>query len=147
MKAHIFVDAGSGLAPTMIGTSANVNDVTQGLGLLRGEEALVFADPGYQGADKLSEATGLQWHIAPRPGKRRALNKQSPLGALPEQAEKINGSVRTKAAHPFRVIKCLFGLTKVCYRGLAKTMAQAPILFVLSNLWMARNRLARRADE
>ena len=47
MKAHIGVDADSGLVHTVIGTAANVNDVTQGHGLLHGEEEVVFGDAGY----------------------------------------------------------------------------------------------------
>ena len=35
MKAHIGVDADSGLVHTVIGTAANVNDVTQASGLLQ----------------------------------------------------------------------------------------------------------------
>ena len=55
------------------------NDVTQGHGLLHGEEEeVVFADAGYQGAMKRPEATGVDWKVAMRPGKRRALDKQSP---------------------------------------------------------------------
>ena len=50
MKAHIGVDAESGLVHTVIGTAANVNDVTQGHGLLHDQEQMVFADAGYQGA-------------------------------------------------------------------------------------------------
>ena len=50
MKAHIGADAESGLVHTVIGTAANVNDVTQGHGLLHGGEDIVFADAGYQGA-------------------------------------------------------------------------------------------------
>ena len=38
MKAHIGVDADSGLVHTVIGTAANACDVTQGHGLLHGEE-------------------------------------------------------------------------------------------------------------
>ncbi len=38
MKAHIGVDADSGLVHTVIGTAANVNDVTQAASLLHGEE-------------------------------------------------------------------------------------------------------------
>ena len=59
MQAHIGIDADSGLVHTVIGTAANVNDVTQGHGLLHGEEAVVFGDAGYQGADKREEATGV----------------------------------------------------------------------------------------
>ena len=49
MKAHIGVDAQSGLVHTVIGTAANVNDVTQATQLLHGQETDVFADAGYQG--------------------------------------------------------------------------------------------------
>jgi IS5 family transposase len=141
MKAHIGVDADSGLVHTVVGTSANVNDVTQGHALLHGEEVEVFADAGYQGADKRPEATRVKWHIAMRPGKRKVLNKATKLGALLDNIEKLKASVRAKVEHPFRVIKRQFGFTKVRYRGLAKNTAQLVTLFALSNLWMARRAL------
>jgi IS5 family transposase len=141
MKAHIGVDADSGLVHTVIGTAANVNDVTQGHGLLHGDETVVFADAGYQGAAKRTEATGVDWHVAMRPGKRRALDKQTKLGALLDKAEQLKASVRAKVEHPFRVVKCQFGFTKVRYKGLAKNTAQLVTLFALSNLWMARRHL------
>ena len=141
MKAHIGVDADSGLVHTVIGTAANACDVTQGHGLLHGEESVVFADAGYQGAVKRPEATGVAWHVAMRPGKRRVLNKNSPWGSLLDKAEKLKASVRAKVEHPFRVVKCQFGFTKVRYKGLAKNTAQLFNLFALSNLWMARRQL------
>ena len=137
MKAHIGVDADSGLVHTVIGTAANVNDVTQGHGLLHGEETVVFADAGYLGAGKRLEATGVAWQVAMRPGKRRALDK----------AEQLKASVRAKVEHPFRVIKCQFGFTKVCYKGLNKNTAQLITLFALSNLWMVRRRILQGALE
>ena len=145
MKAHIGVDADSGLVHSVIGTAANVSDVTQGHKLLHGEEAVGFADAGYQGATKRPEASGVHWHVAMRPGKRRALDKKSKLGALLDKAEKLKASVRAKVEHPFRVIKCQFGFAKVRYRGLSKNTAQLITLFALSNLWMARNTLMQRA--
>ena len=141
MKAHIGVDADSGLVHTVIGTAANVNDVTQGHALLHGEEVDVFADAGYQGATKRAEATGVDWHIAMRPGKRRALDKETKLGAMLDKIEKLKASVRAKVEHPFRVIKRQFSHTKVRYRGLAKNTAQLVTLFALSNLWMVRRQL------
>ena len=77
MKAHIGVDAESGLVHTVIGTAANVNDVTQATQLLHGQEQDVFADAGDQGVDKRPEAKDLKvnWHIAMRPGKRAALER------------------------------------------------------------------------
>ena len=143
MKAHIGVDAESGLAHTDIGTSANVNDVTQGHGLLHGEEKVVFADVGCQGASKRAEATGVQWHDAIRPGKRKQ-QEHTPWGAVTEQVEKLKASVRAKVEHPFRVIKRQFGHTKVRYRGLKKNTAQLITLFALSNIWMARDRILHR---
>jgi IS5 family transposase len=141
MKAHIGVDAESGLVHTVIGTAANVNDVTQGHALLHGEESLVFADAGYQGAAKREEATGVDWQVAMRPGKRRALDKNAPWGKLLDAAEQLKASVRAKVEHPFRVLKCQFGFTKVRYKGLYKNTAQLMTLFALSNLWMARRQL------
>lgn len=46
MKAHIGVDADSGLMHTVVGTAANVNDVTQAHALVHGHESDVFADAG-----------------------------------------------------------------------------------------------------
>ena len=140
MKAHVGVDADSGLVHTVIGTAANVNDVTQGHALLHGEEQVVFADAGYQGADKREEATGVAWHVAMRPGKRKAI-RHTPWGSLVEQAEKLKASVRAKVEHPFRVIKRQFGYVKVRYRGLKKNSQQLFTLFALSNLWMVRRAL------
>ena len=145
MKAHIGVDSDSGLVHSVIGTAANINDVTQGHGLLHGQEAVVFADAGYQGAEKRAEATGVKWQVAMRPGKRRAL-ADGGWGALLEQAEKLKASVRAKVEHPFRVIKRQFGHIKVRYRGLAKNTAQLVTLFALSNLWMVRKRLLNAAQ-
>ncbi len=146
MKAHIGVDADSGLVHTVVGTAANVNDVTQGHALLHGQEEVVFADAGYHGAMKRPEATGVQWQVAMRAGKRRALDKTNPIDALSENIEKLKASVRAKVEHPFRVIKCQFGFMKVRYRGLAKNTAQIKTLFALSNLWMARKRILQEAQ-
>jgi IS5 family transposase len=74
MKAHIGVDADSGLVHSVIGTAANVNDVTQAGGLLHGHERVAFGDAGYQGVAKRAEAQGPEWHVAMRPGERRKLN-------------------------------------------------------------------------
>jgi transposase, IS5 family len=78
MKAHIRADADSGLVHTVIGTSGNVHDVTQGNSLLHGQEQFGFGDAGYQGVDKRPDAKpNVTWHIAMRPGKRRALDKDN----------------------------------------------------------------------
>ena len=147
MKAHIGVDADSGLVHTVVGTAANVNDVTQASGLVHGEEADVFADAGYQGVSKREETQDIDanWHVAMRPGKRRALDKATPMGAVLDKLEHVKASIRAKVEHPFRVIKRQFGHVKVRYRGLAKNTAQLHTLFALSNLWMVRRTLLQEA--
>ena len=56
MKAHIGVDADSGLVHTVIGTSGNLADVVEGNSLLQGQETDGFGDAGYQGVHKRPDA-------------------------------------------------------------------------------------------
>lgn len=142
MKAHIGVDAESGLVHTVRGTTGSVNDVVEANALLHGEEAEAFGDAGYQGANKRPDAKpGVRWNIAMRPGKRRALDKTRESNRLIDELERLKASIRAKVEHPFRVIKRQFGHVKVRYRGLAKNTAQLHTLFALSNLWMVRCQL------
>jgi len=141
MKAHIGVDADSGLVHSVAGTAASVNDVTQAGSLLHGEEEAAFADAGYQGVHKRPEAARPNWYVAMRPGLRRKLDPDIEPERITEQLEKAKARVRAKVEHPFRVLKRQFGYTKVRYRGLAKNTAQIVTLFALGNLWMARRRL------
>lgn len=145
MKAHIGVDAESGLVHTVVGTAANVNDVTQADKLLHGQETDVLADAGYQGVDKRNPDLKVNWHVAMRPGKRKALDLSSELARDIDRVEQIKASIRAKVEHPFRVIKQQFGYAKVRYRGLAKNTARLTMLFALSNLWMVR-KLPCQAD-
>ncbi|AEB83950.1 IS5 family transposase [Alicycliphilus denitrificans] len=142
MKAHIGVDAESGLVHTVRGTAGSAGDVTEANALLHGEETEGFGDAGYQGVDKRPDARlGVRWNIAMRPGKRRALDKSRESNRLIDELEKLKASIRAKVEHPFRVIKRQFGHVKVRYRGLAKNTAQLHTLFALSNLWMVRRQL------
>jgi len=145
MKAHIGVDAESGLVHTVTTTAANAHDVTQAHALLHGHEEAVFADSGYRGVEKRDEIQAqhpdVDWQIAMMPGKRKALDKTRPSHALRDKLEKLKASIRAKVEHPFRVIKCQFGHRKTRYRGLAKNTSQLLVMFALSNLWMVRKRM------
>jgi len=140
MKAHIAVDAESGIVHSMVTTAANVNDVTQAGALLHGQETDAFGDAGYRGVAKREEAQGPQWHIAMQPGKRKLLS-DSALGQMIEKVEKIKASIRAKVEHPFHVVKNLFRHKKARYKGLAKNHAQLLSLFGLGNLVIAKRRL------
>ena len=145
MKAHAGVDADSGLVHTVTATAANAHDITQAHALLHGQESDVFADSGYRGVQKreeiLTRHPDVNWHIAMMPGKRKALKKDTAMGAMLDKLEQTKARIRAKVEHPFRVIKRQFGYVKVKYRGLAKNTANLLTLFALSNLWMVRKRL------
>jgi IS5 family transposase len=140
MKAHIGVDADSGLVHTVTTTAANEADVEQVADLLHGKEEQVWADSGYRGAPARVDREDLQWHIAARPSDIAKL----PAGRAKTKAQKAEhrkASIRAKVEHPFRVVKRQFGLVKVRFRGLAKNTAHVLTLFALSNLWMVRKQL------
>ncbi|BBV96604.1 IS5 family transposase [Pseudomonas sp. FYR_2] len=149
MKAHIGVDDESGLVHSMVGTAANVADVTQVDKLLHGDENVVCADAGYTGVEKRPEHEGRQviWQIAARRSTYQKLGKRSVLYKAKRKIEKAKAQVRAKVEHPFRVIKRQFGYVKTRFRGLAKNTAQLVTLFALSNLWMARRHLLSNAGE
>jgi transposase, IS5 family len=141
MKAHVGTDAESGLVHSVIGTPANVADVTQAHDLLHGEETVAFGDAGYTGVEGRPEARhSPQWHVAMKPGKRRALGN-SAYDRILERIEKLKAQVRARGEHAFRVVKRQFGYVKVRYQGLAKNTAQLHMLFALANIWMARRKL------
>lgn len=58
MKAHVGVDAGSGLARSLAGTAANVHDITVVDKLLREDDETCYGDSGYLGAEKREEIRG-----------------------------------------------------------------------------------------
>jgi IS5 family transposase len=149
MKAHIGVDDESGLVHSVVGTAANVADVTQVDKLLHGEENMVGADAGYTGVEKRPEHEGREviWQIAARRSTYKMLSKRSALYKAKRKIEKAKAQVRAKVEHPFRVIKRQFGYVKTRFRGLMKNTAQLVTLFALSNLWMARRHLLAKAGE
>lgn len=147
MRAHIGVDADSGLVHTVRGTAANVGDVVQDNSLLNGQESDGYGDADYQGADKRTDMPiqtsecKLRWHIAMKCSKREELYLQQPRPALQEQLVQLKSKIQAKVEHPSRVIKRQLGHTKVRYRGLKKNTQQLHTLFALANMWMARARL------
>ena len=139
MKAHIGVDADTGIVHSLSATAANVHDVTEAHGLLHGGETQVWCDAGYQGVHKREENLGreVEWQVAMRPGKRRKLDP----GSEEALAEKRKASVRAKVEHPFLKVKRVFGYAKVRYRGLAKNTERLALLFGLGNLLTAEGQL------
>ena len=139
MKAHIGVDAVSGLVHTVVGTAANVSDIAEAANLLHGEESSVHADAGYTGLDKREEMQGkqLDYYIA----EKRSRVQKLPEGSQRDAArawERAKAQLRAIVEHPFHVVKNLFRHRKLRYRGLAKNTAQLFTLFGLANVVLAR---------
>ena len=141
MKAHIGVDAASGLVHTVTGTAANEADINQTASLLHGREEAVFADAGYTGADKRPEIEDrdVDWNIAIKRSIIKALPKD--LRDWAEAIERALSQVRAWVEHPFHIVKNRFGHKKLRYRGLAKNTAQLHTLFALANLVIVKKTL------
>lgn len=139
MKAHIGVDAHTGLVHSLIGTAGHVSDISQAQDLLHGDETMAFGDAGYQGVEQREEhlEAPVDWHTAMRKGKRQKLDK-SKEGELQEWLEQLKASIRAKVEHPFHWVKHIFKHKKARYKGLRKNTAQLFSLFGMANLMLAR---------
>ena len=137
MKAHIGVEADSGVTHSLETSTAKLHDSQVWDELLHGEETSVWADKGYVSAEREAAFTG--------PGKVWGVMRKAPKGGqlhpLDERANRIIAMVRAKVEHPFRVLKRQFGHVKTRYRGLAKNRAQLFTLFALGNLFLVRRKL------
>lgn len=139
MKAHIGVDAKSGLIHTVKTTTGKVHDAKLTDDLTRPDDTIVFGDKGYV-SDKRKRATrarGATWAVKDKRKPGRILS------ASQKKRNKKYGVIRAKVEHVFRVIKCQFGYRKIRYRGLAKNEAQMFSLMALANLYLARRCLRR----
>src|SRR3954451_23543193 len=102
MKAHVGVDASSGLVHTAGVTSGNVHDAKVMDRLVREDDTAVYGDKGYANDAKkrAAEAAGVLWAVK---------EKAKPGGRL--TAHRF-GKVRARVEHVFRVVKCQFGYRK-----------------------------------
>ncbi|MFM8896067.1 MAG: transposase, partial [Actinomycetales bacterium] len=129
----------TGYVPSVSATAANVHDLDQVTHLVRDDDEVVYADAGYQGADKRPDITSdpnlskVRFTVAARKGVLRTL----PAADRAEQS--AMASVRFKVEHPFLIIKRDFRFTKTRYRGLAKNRNHLHMLFASAN-WLMRAR-------
>ena len=115
MKAHIGADLESGVVHTVVGTAANVSDISQTHALLHGAEQVVLADAGYLGVEKRAEVQAAHPTVSWQVAAKRQTVKQLPEGKLKKaiQAfEKCKASLRAVVEHPFHVLKNIFHLGK-----------------------------------
>jgi IS5 family transposase len=143
MKLHAGVDDTLGLIHSIETTSANEHDVTVADKVLHGSEKRFFGDAGYQGVQKRAEHQDRDvddWLIALRPSSKErttCLNQE-----LLDSVEHHKASIRAKVEHVFFYIKCMFGYSKVRYRGLAKNTNRLYVLSGFTNLLKAQPYMA-----
>lgn len=107
MKAHLGAARDSKLGHTVVVTAANVVDITKTAELLHGQ-------------------------MARQRGQIQTMAEDAAKETL-KASEKAKAAVRAVVAHPFHLLKNLFGHRKVRYRGLAKNGHQRYTLFGLAN--------------
>jgi transposase, IS5 family len=136
MKLHIGADK-RGIVHTVRATAANVADITQLPELLHGQERELFGDQAYWKEDdrEFLEEWGMRYRVNRRPTSQR------PLSERWRMINRARSRTRARGEHAFRVVKQLWGFTKVRYRGLAKNLARAQTMFALANLHQVRRHL------
>ena len=139
MKAHIGVDSKEGIVHSVCSTAASVSDVHMLPDLLHGEEKKVWGDAGYQGqSEAIHEAAPQAQDMTSRRVKTKA-----GVDEAEKRKTRVKARVRAKVEWPFRIVKRIFGFTKVRYRGLKKNHEWVCAGLALVNLYQNRKRLAR----
>ncbi|WP_409363776.1 IS5 family transposase [Bradyrhizobium liaoningense] len=135
-KAHVGVDEGSGLIRAVLTTPANVNDTTPADVLIRGDEAMVWADAAYDTHARRArlKAEGKKPRIAFRP------NRHHP--ELPPRLKRYNLLIARRRAAvetTFATLKRRMRLTCIRYVGLMKANGQVLLASIAFNMrrWAA----------
>ncbi len=130
-KAHVGVDEGSGLIRSVLTTPANVNDTTPADELIRGDEAVVWADAAYDTHARRArlKAEGKKPRIARRP------NRHHPV--LPPRLKRYNLLIARRRAQvetTFATLKRRMRLTCIRYVGLMKASGQVLLASIAFNM-------------
>ncbi|QSR32179.1 IS5/IS1182 family transposase [Nocardioides sp. S5] len=130
---------GTGYVHSVTATAANIHDLDEAVNLVRADDEVVYADAGYQGAEKRPEIagdehlSGDEWRVAARKGVLETMTDHD--GAL----ESRKASVRATVEHPVLIVKRDFGFTKTRYCGIGKNLNHLHMLFASAN-WLMRAR-------
>ena len=130
-KAHVGVDEGSGLIRAVLTTPANINDTTPADALIRGDEAVVWADAAYDTHARRArlKAEGKKPRIARRP------NRHHP--ELPPRLKRYNLLIARRRAQvetTFATLKRRMRLTCIRYVGLIKATGQVVLAAIAFNM-------------
>lgn len=137
MKAHVGVDAQSGLVHSLRTTTASAADNAVHAQLLHGEEQMLGGDSAYGTMDlkRQCRQAGIVYLINDKAARHVSLSGRQ------RKRNRHKSSVRAKVEFPFRIIKHLWHHRAVRFRGLAKNTSRLFMLFALSNLYQTRSAL------
>jgi IS5 family transposase len=133
-KAHIGVDSKETVVHSLCTSAASVADKHMLPDLLHGEERpprRIWGDGGYQGQTEAIRAA------APK-AQDMTCRRTKYKDYVDEEVKRKNTTkarVRAKVEHPFRILKRVFGFTKVRYRGIWKNHQWLCDAFALVNLY------------
>lgn len=136
MKVHTGSDL-KGLVHSISTTDAAQADITQLPVLLSGDETVLYGDQAYwsDGHREMLEEIGVAFRV------NRRGTKQYPLTAYEKKINRARSRRRAWGEHPYHTVKCLWGFTKVRYRGLKKNTVRVFAAFMLANLFRVRKKL------
>ncbi len=142
MKLHVGTTK-QGLVHSLVTGPANEADISRIDDLLHGQERELYGDQAYWSEEHRQhvEQAGIRYRV-----NRRARFKR-PLSERERLINRSRSRVRARGEHAFRIVKQLWGFTKVRYRGLVKNTARAFTLFALANLYLVRQRLLPRGAQ
>lgn len=138
-KAHVAVDAGSGLIRRAILTPAKTSESEVADRLVCGDEAAIYADKAYEHKERRArlKAAGIKDRILHRSHKNQA--------GLPYWQRRRNAlisPIRAGVERIFGTLKRCYGYTKVRYYDLAANTTQLNLLATAYNLRRAATLLA-----
>jgi transposase, IS5 family len=141
MKLHVGTTK-QGLVHSLATGPANEADISRIDELVHGEEKEIYGDQAYwaEGHREHCEQAGIRYRV------NRRGTQSKPLTEYQRMINRARSRTRARGEHAFRVVKQLWGFTKVRYRGLAKNTARAFAMFALANLYMVRKRILVRRD-
>jgi transposase, IS5 family len=130
LKLHIGMDSGSGLIHSATVTPANVHD-SQALGhLMHGQETRLYGDSAYRGQTETIRAAAPKC----KDFTNKRAYRNTPLTDADRASNKRKSSIRARVEHTFRVIKGLWGMSIVRYRGLAKNANRLFVMLAMYNM-------------
>ena len=137
MKLHIGVDSQSGLAHSAVVTAANVHDKHPLPDLLHGNEQRLYGDSAYASQKTLIASKA--------PSAKDFTNQRTRRSGEVDEVQRARNrnksKIRSRVEHVFGVVKRLWGVGKVRYRGLQKNATRAFTALALTHIYLGRQRL------